>query len=219
MKSIKAVGIILSLFVVGCSSAPKINGQEFQKDQVLSTAGDRSMPDWASEGEVKPYIVKDGKVYSVGITTGRGSDRVEAIQRVSDNEARANIAKTIANNMEFIFQNAEENAGMDSTQVHWVGSEVSKLSSSAITIEGRWYKRYAQTDDDGSRHIYYKTYSLVVMPEAELKQAIYRALNKGVDQHKLSETFQKQVEKHFDKLIDNPDKSVPTASNEKKDNE
>lgn len=208
--------VLVALTLSACSSAPTING--FQKDETLSTLNDKSQPDWADES--KPFVVKDGKVLSVGITTLSGSDRPEAGMRISENNARANIAKSISNRMEFLFQNAEENAGMDSTQTHFVGSEASNLTSHSMTVEGHWYKRYAQSNEDGSRKILYKIYSLVTIPEIEMKKAIDQAINGLTQEKKISASFQDKVNKQWDRFIDGPAtesrKPASVASNESK---
>ncbi len=205
MRSQILLGLLflMSAALNACSSAPKMaNGESFEKDQILSTAGDKPMPEWAEQGELQPFVVKSGKVYSVGITTLRGDERPEAGLRVAENNARANFAKAIENRMSFVFQNAEENTSFDSVQSKWIGSEVSELTSQNMMPEGRWWKRYAQTQEDGSRRIFYKLYSLVTLSESHLKQAIFKAANKGVAQNQLSPDFKKQAERHWDRFLE-----------------
>lgn len=197
---------LVGLFAIGltsCSSAPKMaNGEKFEADQVLATAGDKPVPQWAEDGELQPLVIKSGKVYSVGLTTLRGDERPEAGVRVAENSARANFAKSIETRMSFIFQGSEENAGFDSVQSKWIGSEVSELTSQNMMPEGRFWKRYAQTQEDGSRRIFYKIYALVTMKEADLKQAIFKAANKGVAQNQLSPDFKKQVDQHWNRFVE-----------------
>ncbi len=214
--------LTIPFLFLACSSTPTVNNKKFEKDQVLSTANDKSQPEWADE--TTPWQIKSSKVYSVGITTLRGDERPEAGARIAENNARANFAKAIENRMEFIFQGSEENASLDSTQAKWIGSEVSSLTSSAMTVEGHWWKRYAQTQEDGSQRIFYKIYSLVTMTEVDLKKAIMAAMNKGSNQHKLSENFQKQVDKQWSRFVDgantqnsenrNPSSMTPAQDNE-----
>lgn len=192
------LALVAGMAVCACSSKPPVKG--YMEDEILSTSNDKSQPSWADE--TKPFYIEDGKVYSVGLTTLRGDERPEAGMRISENNARANIARAIQNRMEFIFQNAEENSDYDSRQARYIGSEVSSLTSSAITVQGHWYKRYATSDEDGSRRIVYKIYSLVTMPEDELKKAINKAVNHRVVEQKLSPTFQEQVDRHWDKFIE-----------------
>jgi hypothetical protein len=185
----------------------------YEEDKVLSTLNNKSQPDWADES--KPFLIRDGKAFSVGVATLRGSDRPEAGFRIAENNARANIAKQVENRMEFVFQNAEENAGMDSNQAHFIGSEVSRLTSHSITVEGQYWKRYAQSNEDGSRQIFYKVYSLVAMPEAELRKAIASAIAERVPDKKISQSFQSKVDKQWDRFVEGKDTSARNpASNE-----
>ena len=208
---ISASILITALGVTACSTSPVVgNGIKYEKDEVLSTAGDKSMPKWAEDGELQPWVIRDGKVYSVGITTLHGDDRPEAGARIAENNARANFSKTIENRMEFIFQGSEENASIDSTQAKWIGSEASSITSHNMSVEGHWWKRYAQTQDDGSRHIFYKVYALVTESEAELKQSIYAAIHKGETTHQLSPTFQKQVDSQWNRFVEGGVEPKPT---------
>lgn len=195
-KSMCVLGVIL---LAGCSST-KINGNVYEKDEVLSTLDGSSQPDWANES--KPFYVSSGKAYSVGVTTLYGNERPEAGMRISENNARSNFAKTIENRMEFVFQNSEENAGMDSSQARYIGSEFSSLTSHSMTVEGNWYKRYAQSNDDGSRRIMYKIYSLVSMPESDMKRAVDDAIAGRVQKKALSDSFQAKVDTQWDRFVE-----------------
>ncbi len=209
--AILIVGFLMMKFLTGCASAPATKG--YEKDQVLSTLGDRSIPDWAEDGEAKPFVIKDGKAFSVGVTTLRGDERPEAGLRIAENNARAHIAKAVENKLEFVFQNSEENASLDSTQARYIGSELSSLTTHSIRVEGAFWKRFAQSQEDGSRHIYYKLYSMVSISESELKQAINEAMNKGVATHKLSEDFSSKVNKQWDRFVEG---AAPSTESVKK---
>lgn len=209
LLTICAIGTIT---LSACSSTPTVNGVKFEKDETLSTAGDKSMPDWAEQGELQPFAIKDGKVYSVGITTIRGDERPEAALRMAESNSRAAIAKNIENRMEFIFQGSEENYGFDSVQAKYVGSEVSSITGHSFSMAGHWWKRYVQTQEDGSRKIFYKVYALSTMAEADLKQAIYQAIHKGEGEHKLGANFQEQVDRQWNRFVEGgKDQPTPTA--------
>jgi hypothetical protein len=199
MKRFILMPISIGMLVLqACSSTPPVKG--YIDDEVLATANNKSQPDWADE--TKPFYVQNGKVYSVGVTTLRGSDRPEAGGRIAENNARANFSKSIENRMEFIFQNSEENAEVDSSQAQFIGSEVSSLTSHSMTLEGHWWKRYAQSDEDGSRRLFYKVYSLISMPESELKKAIDSAINHKVEDKKISQSFKEKVDKQWDRFVE-----------------
>ena len=184
-----------------CSSNPVVNGQKFEKDQILSTAGDKDIPEWASIGETQPFRVDHGKVYSVGITQIRGDERPEAAARVATNNAYSNVSRHIENKTEFILQNSEENFGYDSASAKFIGSEVSSITSHEFSNDGIWWKRYAITQTDGTRTILYKVYSLVTLPETSLKAAVHKAIEGNHDK-KLSQNFQKQVDRQWNRFVE-----------------
>lgn len=189
--------IPLLLALTACSSTSTINGVKYEQDRILSTCNDSSKPDWADES--KPFKIDGQKVYSLGVTTIPGDDRPEAGERISQNSARANIAQSISDKLEFIFQQSEETTGFN-TETKYIGSEVSDLTSHSITLEGNWWKRYVQYDEDGP-HVYYKIYSLITMPISDFKEALYKAIH-GISDKKLSESFQTQVSHQWDRFIE-----------------
>ncbi len=196
MKKLIIVGLGLSLSACSTKSYVK----NYQEEKILATASNKSQPDWADETKV--FWVEDGKVHSLGITQIRGDERPEAGVRIAQNNARANISKAIENRMEFIFQGAEENASYESTAAKFIGSEVSSVTSHSMRADAQWWKRFEQSEEDGSRKIYYKLYALETMPEEDFKRAVFAALNKGVQKHQLSESFQKQVDKQWDRFVE-----------------
>jgi hypothetical protein len=200
--------LFTALVLSGCSSTPQVNGVRYDKDQVLSTSGDQSEPQWAEDGETKPFIFKDGKFMSVGVATIPGSDRPEAGLRIAENNSRAAFAKGIENKLEYVFQNAEQGTEFDS-ETKFIGSEFSSLKSHSMLVEGHFWKRYTQVQEDGSKRIFYKLYALITMTEPEFKSAIFAAIQKGQNQNKLSPDFQMQVSKQWDHL---------TASDDQKQN-
>lgn len=197
------IGTIVTVGLAACSSKPVIvNGQKFEPDQTISSAGDTSMPEWAELGETQPVRFDHGKVYSVGITQLGGDERPQAGGRIATNNAYANLSKHIENKMKFILQNSEENTSYDSTSAKFIGSEVSSITAHEYLNEGIWWKRYAQTQEDGTRKVFYRVYSVVTLPESSLKAAVYKAINKGQSEHKLSESFQAQTEKQWNRFVE-----------------
>lgn len=185
-----------------CASPGVVN---YESDVTLSTMNDSKQPTWADEGS--PFKIKNGKVYSVGVTEIKGDERTSAGTRIAENNARAHIAKTVENRMEFIFQNAEEGLSYDSSAAKFIGSEISSLTLSDMKLEGTWWKRYAQSQEDGTRTIKYKIYALVVMNENSLKKAINQAIKKGNSKGKLSKEFQEQVDSQWKTFV-NPDEKT-----------
>ena len=224
----KTVIAILSIVTISaCSSTPTVNGVKYEKDQILSTSGDKNEPQWAEDGETQPFTFKDGKFWSVGIATIAGTDRPEAGLRIAENHSRAAFAKGIENKLEFIFQNSEENTGFDSTQAKFIGSEMSSLTTHSMVLEGHFWKRIAQVQEDGSKKIFYKLYALITMTESNMKQAIFSAIHKGENEHKLSNSFEKQVSTQWNRFVEGKTDSTsgersvasPEQSSDKKVNE
>lgn len=202
----KVICVSVCLLVVGCSSTPRLNDKEIEKDQVLSTLNDTSQPSWANEG--KPFYTDGQNAYSVGVTTMYGNERPEAGMRVAENNSRANFAKTISDKMAFFFQNAEENGSIEGTQAKYIGSETSELTTHSLKLEAYWYKRYVSTQEDG-RHIYYKIYALTSMPTAEIKSAMDAAISGRANEHKISDDFKAKADAQFGKML-GQDASVAT---------
>lgn len=201
------LSVITGSFFAGCSST---GVKQYQRDEILSTANDKSQPDWADE--TKPFQVKDGKVQSVGLAYIKGDERPDAGARISANNARSNIAKAVENRMEFIFQNAEEGLTYDNGAAKFIGSEVSSITTNHMRESGMWWARVAQSDEDGSRKIRYKIYSLVEMDESEFKKAINKAIEKASGQKKLSPGFQKQVDSQWSRFVEGQGSEGKTTS-------
>jgi hypothetical protein len=71
-----------------------------------------------------------------------------------------------------------------------------------MVLEGHFWKRYAQMQEDGSKKIFYKLYALTTMTEPEFKQAIFAAIHKGENEHKLSNSFEKQVATQWNRFVE-----------------
>ncbi len=206
MKKIIILAIAASL--AGCSTKSYV--QNYEEEKILATASNKEQPEWADDTKV--FWIEGGKVRSLGITQIRGDERPEAGARIAQNNARANISKAIENRMEFIFQGSEENASYDSTVAKYIGSEVSSLTTHSLRPEAQWWKRFEQSQEDGSRRIFYKIYALETMPEADFKRAVFAAINK-VDNHKLSASFQKQVDRQWGRFVEGDTHENKKASN------
>ena len=200
--------ITLAMTIVALSACSSPGVKNYHKDDVLSTANDTSQPDWADE--TKPFAIKDGKVLSVGVAWIRGDEIPAAGARVAANNARSNIAKAVENRMEFVFQQGSENFLMDSQTAKFIGSEVSRITSSSMREESTWWARVAQSQEDGSRTIRYKIFSLVTMPEADFKVAVQRALDGSNRERRISSEFKTQLSKQWDRFVEgNTDEKKP----------
>lgn len=206
----KSAFFFLCVFVVGCSSAPKIDNREIEKDQILSTLNDSSQPSWANEA--KPFYTDGSNAYSVGVVTMYGNERPEAGMRVAALESRTNFARTVTDKLTSFLQSAEENGGMESTQAKYLASSASELTTHSIKIESYWYKRYVSTQEDG-RHIYFKVYALSSMPIQEIRAAMDAAISGKANEHSLSEAFKAKADAQLSKMMGLDSNQVASKSN------
>lgn len=196
MKSYQTI-VLLSCILNGCSSTNKMHTSETQEDKVIARINDASSrPSWLDEA--KPFQIKNGQVISLGQTTIPGDNRVEAAFRIAENNAKAAISGAIESRLEFIFQNAEEGTGFDSTQARYIGAEASKVTSSALKNQDRYWEKVATTQDNGQRVTQYKVYTTVTMPEEDFRRAVIDAARKRQGKAGLSEDFAKKVDAQWD---------------------
>lgn len=199
MKKRYALSIVCTL-LAGCSSSPSHPTPENQEDRVIARINDTSSrPDWLDES--KPFRIKDGQVIAIGQTTIPGDNRVEAAYRIAENNAKGSIAGTIESRLDFVFQQAEEGTGFDSNQARFIGAEASKITSSSLKIQDRYWEKVATTQDSGQRVTQYKVFTSVVMAEADFKRAILDAARKREGKSGLSTEFSRKVESHWDQFV------------------
>jgi hypothetical protein len=202
MKSILRIlfTMCFSIYFGACSSTPSQHTSETQEDKVIARVNDESSrPKWLDE--TKPFQIKDGNVISLGQTTIPGDNRVEAAYRIAENNAKGSIASAIETRLEAIFQNAEEGTSIDSTQARYIGAEASKVTTSAMRINNRYWEKVATTRDSGERITQFKVFTTVTMPEAEFKRAIIDAVRKREGKGGLSADFSKKVDAHWDQFV------------------
>jgi hypothetical protein len=135
------------------------------------------------------------------MTTVPGDSRVDAAYRVSANNAKSGLATAIEQRLSFVFQNAEEGVGFDSTQARFIGAEASELTSSSLSVSKQYWEKVFVVDEHGASKTIYRVFSLVTMPEQEFKRAIGEAIRKQTGQGKLSKDFGKKVNEHWDKFV------------------
>ena len=206
------IGVYVCFGLLGCSSAPKVNGVQIEKDQVLSTMNDSNKPDWAIKGEAEPFRIVNGIVQSVGVSEISGSDRPSAGLRISRNNAVSNIARTVENKITAVLTNGEEGTGFDSSSAKYVGSELSTVTASNIRDAGQWWEKVAMSNEDGTKKIVYRLYSLSTMDESALKTKIHEVASRGVSKGQVSQKFREQLDKHMDSLLDQASERVPAKS-------
>ena len=162
-----------------------------------------SRPDWLKESEV--FKIQNGMVYSLGSTSMPVSGGVNenALFRIAENNAKAGLSSAIESKLSFVFQNAEEGTGIDTTQAKFIGAEASNLMASSLRTEKRYWERYQTHLDSGEKKVMIKVFSLVQMPEVDFKKAIIESINKRNGKGGLSAKFSDQVDKEWDKFVGN----------------
>jgi len=187
--------IIFCLLALGACSIHGPQTSETVPDKVLSRIDAlEERPEWVSEST--PFLIKNGIVSSLGQTEIGGDQRVEAAYRIAENNAKGSIASTIESRLEFVFQNAEEGTGFDSTQARFIGAEASKITSSSLRLSKRYWEKYSTSLDSGERATRYRIFVRVEMPENEFKKAIQQAVNRQGNKG-LSSDFAKKVDDHW----------------------
>lgn len=189
-----------------CSSAPRT--AENSEDKVVARIdGMSSRPEWLKESQ--PFVTEGGIVSMLGQTTIPADDRVEAAYRIAENNAKAGIASAIEQRLDFVFQNAEEGTRLDSTQARYIGAEASKLTTSSIRPDKRYWEKVAMTTDSGERTTRYRVFTRVTMPEADFKRAVLDAVRRQQGKGGLSADFAKKVNEHWDQFVG--ERSVSSA--------
>jgi hypothetical protein len=197
MKKIAFASAVL-VTLAGCSSTTR--SPENQSDQVVSRIDNlSSRPDWLRESE--PFKIQNSQVVSLGKTTIPGDNRVEAAYRIAENNAKAAIASAIEQRLDFVFQNAEEGASVDANQTRYIGAEASKLTTSSLRLQNRYWEKVSTVQDNGQRVTQYTVFSTVVIPENDFKQAILEAIRKQQGKGGLSQDFSKKVEAHWEQFV------------------
>lgn len=196
----KVVGILL-LFTA-CASSPKM-ADNIRPDEVVARIdGLHERPSWLKESD--SFRVENGQVLSLGSASIPGDNRVEAAYRIAENNAKTAIASAIEQRLDFIFQNAEEGSAMDATQARYIGAEASKITTSSMRPDKRYWEKVASSNDGGQVTTQYKVFSLVKMPESDFKRAIIDAIRRQQGKGGLSAEFAKKVDQHWEQFVNPP---------------
>ena len=199
----KLFGIILiGAAMQSCSSTVKtVDGREIKPDVILSRIDNlNGRPDWLKESEA--FVIKNNEITSLGSTVIAGDERVEAAYRIAENEAKAAISKGIEQKLSFIFQNAEEGTKLDNSQVRFIGSEISRMTTSSIKLKNRYWEKLVTYSDAGVSKTIYKVFASVTMAESDFKQAVLDAIKKREGKGGLSADFSKKVDAEWVKLVE-----------------
>lgn len=169
------------------------------QDKVIQRSDNRSSrPSWVKEET--PLTQKDGNLYFFGqARIPAEKANISMGYRIADNNAKNSIAAAINQNLNYIFQNAEEGTTYDTTQIQFISTESAKaLMSKAIPTDHYWEKVLSTINGEGDKEMFYSLYSRVKISEADMKAAVQRTLNgsKGI-----SEDLKKKAEQQWNLMI------------------
>lgn len=160
---------ILMLAIItlsACSSSPY---------EVVESLDGNDRPEWASIA--KTSWKSDGYVHAVGIAEGVPADRVTALMRIADNNAKSEITRLMANEIGVDFKNIE--AGLRGEGSYsFIGTEKSFVSVQELAITGRHFENFKLKkveDAPVKTHFYTK----VSIPEATYNRLIKEAREKA----------------------------------------
>lgn len=200
--------------LAACSSTgSRSSTPEPLPEKVLSRMDDMSArPSWLKEGE--PFRIEDGHVIVLGSATIPADDRIEAAYRIAENNAKSSIANAVEQRLEFIFQNAEEGTASGATQARYIGAEASKLTTSSLRLDRRYWEKVATSMSDGQRVVQTRVFVSVRMPEADFKTAVLEAIRKQHGQGGISDEFKKRVDEQWDRFVSAPAGPAPASVSE-----
>lgn len=181
----------LTAILAGCAGS--------MGDKVIARSDDySSRPSWAKEE--KPLTQKGGDLYFLGqARIPAEKANVSMGYRIAENNAKNSITGAINQNLTYMFQNAEEGATYDTTQVQFVSTESAKaVMSKAVPSDHYWEKVLSTVSGDGDTEMFYSVYARVKISQADLKKAIDRTLNgnKGI-----SEDLKKKAAQQWNLMV------------------
>ena len=101
---------------------------------------------------------------------------------------------------------------MDTTQARYIGAEASKITTSSLRLDQRYWEKVATTTDSGQRITQYKVFATVRMPESEFKMAVMNAIRHQQGKGSLSQDFADKVNKHWDSFVNPSQPQTAPAS-------
>lgn len=202
MKKILAVSFSF-LFLGLITSCASKKGQISSKDQVkiavIETIPNGGQPKWVKSGE--EHYTEKGKMFYVSVA--EGFNNLEASKRASFAAAQTKVAEQVKNTIGVEFGRSletgmyEDNTGGYLKDVFM--SNVNKLNISGVVVEETYTEKIQEQKGDESK-VYYRTYSLVSLPEATYKDLVKRAFDdtsKQVEQNKSAKQLLQEAESRF----------------------
>lgn len=206
MKKILAISFSFMLLgLIGCAGKGKISSSDQVKTIVIETIPKGNQPDWVSSG--KEHYTEDGKMFYVAVAEGFGN--LEASKRASFAAAQTKVAEQVKNTIGVEFGRSLETGMYEDTTGGYLKdvfmSNVNKISVSGVAVESTYTEKIQEQKGYESR-IYYRTYSLVSIPESTYKDLVKRAFDdtsKQVSQNKSAKELLTEAENRFyNKVVD-----------------
>lgn len=141
---------------------------------VNSSTKDKTRPAWVSETD--PVTLKNGKYVFVGYSEVPIQSRPRRAYRASDAQAKAEYAALVETNLTRIVAIAENGLELDDIDVSSFVQESSRLSLNNILVTKRYWERVIEIHNDDSEHGLLKVFSLIEVPEKELKTQVKKAV-------------------------------------------
>ena len=165
--------LVVSLFILqACSSAPKKN--EYVEDKVIGRIDNKSeRAEWATESV--SVREKGDNVEFIGAAEVPGDSRVQAAFKLSDANARGNIAGKIETNITKIVQASETGLSMESQQLNSMITEISQTSLKNVDVKDRYWEKVLSTDSQGTQTVKMKVFSLISIPKQQMQTMVIQA--------------------------------------------
>lgn len=200
MKKVLAISFsFMFLALVGCSGKGKISSKEQVKIAILETIPDGGQPGWVKDG--KEHYIEKGKMYYIAVAEGYGN--LEASKRASFATAQTKVAEQVKNTIGVEFGRSLETGMYEETTGGYLKdvfmSNVNKINVSGIAVESTYTEKIQEQKGDESK-VYYRTYSLVSIPETTYKELVKKAFDDTsaqVQQNKSAKDLLIEAESRF----------------------
>ena len=200
MKKFLVISFSFIFFgLIGCASKSKVSPAEQVKMTVLETIPRGDQPKWVASG--KEYYTEDSKMFYVAVAEGFGN--LEASRRASFAAAQTKVAEQVKNTIGVEFGRSLETGMYEETTGGYLKdvfmSNVNKISISGIAVEATYTEKIHEQKGNDSK-VYYRTYSLVSIPEVTYKNLVKKAFDDTsvqISQNKSAKELLNEAEKRF----------------------
>lgn len=192
--------IIIAIFLANCTSAPK--NTEYESDKVIARMDDASArPSWAKESKV--IFNEDNHWIILGVVEVPGDSRIQAAFKMSDANARGNIAQKIETSILKIVETSDSGLSMEDQTLKSLIREISQTSLKNIDIDDRYWEKVARTNSSGERQMVMKVFSKVkISKEDFLKMTQAQAEKSKAATPDIKNKVESLIEKNFSSQIE-----------------